>query len=114
MDKMEAKTIAKIYKIRWQIELIFKVWKSIFGIDNVNPMRYERLMATLNAKLLMVLVNWETILVHRAYLYKKKGKLLSINKCFKTLKDNSLQLTKFIDKWSTWNRAVDEMDNRNF
>lgn len=113
--KMEGKAIAKIYKVRWQIELIFKVWKSIFGLDNLTPMRYERLMATLNARLLIVLVNWETIIVHRAYLYKKEGKLLSINKCFKTLKDNSFQLrcllingSKGIVQWMKWTTEIFE------
>jgi hypothetical protein len=112
-DKMEGKVIAKVYKVRWQIELIFKVWKSIFGLDNLTPMKYERLMATLNARLLIVLVNWETIVMHRAYLYKKEGKLLSINKCFKTLKDNSFQLrcllingSKGIDKWMKWTTDI--------
>jgi hypothetical protein len=114
-DKMEGKAIAKIYKVRWQIELIFKAWKSIFGLDNLSPMRYERLMATLNARLLLVLVNWETIIAHRAYLYKKSGQLLSINKCFKTLKDNSLQLrwilengSKGIERWMKWTTGIFE------
>jgi hypothetical protein len=111
-DKMEGKAI---YKVRWQIELIFKAWKSIFGLDNLSPMRYERLMATLNARLLLVLVNWETIIAHRAYLYKKSGQLLSINKCFKTLKDNSLQLrwilengSKGIERWMKWTTGIFE------
>jgi hypothetical protein len=112
---MEGMAITKIYKVRWQIELIFKVWKSIFGLHNLNPMRYERLMSTLNARLLVVLVNWETIIMHRTYLYKKEGKLLSINKCFKTLKDNSFTLrcllingTKGINQWMKWTTNIFE------
>ena len=98
-DMIDGKAIAKIYKIRWQIELVFKIWKSIFGLDNIAPMKYERLMCTLNARLLIVLVNWETFMVQRAYLFKKTGKLLSIIKCFKTLKDNSTTIKKYIGKW---------------
>jgi len=106
---MDGETIAKIYKIRWQIELIFKIWKSIFGLDNITPMKYERLMCTLNARLLLVLVNWETFMAQRGILFRRTGKLLSIIKCFNTLKDNSHQLrnilvngSKGIKKWLKW------------
>jgi len=112
-DNLDRKTIIKIYKVRWQIELIFKVWKSIFGLDNVAPMKYERLMASLNAKLLIVLVNWQTIVAHRFHLFNKKGRLLSLIKCFKTLKDNSYHLRnvlangmKGIEWWMKWNQHI--------
>lgn len=89
---LNAEAIVNIYKIRWQVELIFKAWKSIFGIDNVNPMKYERLICTLNIRLLLILINWDIFMFKRQQLYKKTGKLLSINKCFKTLQESSKEL----------------------
>jgi hypothetical protein len=112
-DNLDKQTIIKIYKVRWQIELVFKIWKSIFGLDNVAPMKYERLMASLNAKLLIVLVNWQTIIAHRYHLFNKKERLLSLIKCFKTLKDNGHQLRnvltngmKGIEIWMKWNQEI--------
>jgi hypothetical protein len=35
-----------------------------------------------------MLINWNIILTQRNYTFKWKGKLLSLNKCFKTLIDN--------------------------
>jgi len=119
IDMMDGQTIAKVYKIRWQIELIFKIWKSIFGLDNITPMKYERLMCTLNARLLLVLLNWETFMIQRALLFKKTGQLLSIIKCFNTLKDNSILLRnilakgcKGIKQWIKW--AEDIFDSKHW
>lgn len=109
LDMLDGEAIAKIYRIRWQIELVFKIWKSIFGLDNITQMKYERLMCTLNARLLLVLVNWETFMVQRGLLLRRTGKLLSIIKCFKTLKDNSTRLRNILAKggegikqWINW------------
>jgi hypothetical protein len=109
LDMINGEAVAKIYKIRWQIELVFKIWKSIFGLDNITPMKYERLMCTLNARLLLVLINWETFMIQRGLLLKKTGKLLSIIKCFNTLKEKSTVLRhilvnggKGIKQWIKW------------
>jgi hypothetical protein len=84
--------ITKIYRLRWQVELIFKTWKSVFGIDNNNSMKYDRLMCLLNVRLLLILINWELFMHKRWQLYETKGKLLSITKCFKTLQEHSKEL----------------------
>jgi hypothetical protein len=84
--------ITKVYKLRWQVELIFKIWKSVFGIDNNNPMKYERLMCLLNVRLILILINWELFMHKRWQLYEATGKLLSIIKCFKTLHEHSKEL----------------------
>jgi len=93
---IEDKAISSIYRIRWQVELIFKAWKSIFGIDNNNPMKYERLICLLNARLLLIMINWDIFMNKRQELYTKTGRLLSINKCFKTLQENSKELTDIL------------------
>ena len=76
--------ISSLYRIRWQIELIFKIWKSVIGIHHARKMKYQRWLCLLYFKLLMIIVNWNIIMEQRNYLYRWKGKLLSLNKCFKT------------------------------
>jgi len=80
--------ISTLYRIRWQIELIFKIWKSVIGIHHTRKMKYKRWLCLLHFKLLLMVVNWNIIMVKRNLLYKRKGRLLSLNKCFKTLFDN--------------------------
>jgi Transposase DDE domain len=95
-DVLEPDVISKIYKLRWQVELIFKSWKSTFGIDNNNEMKYDRLICLLNVRLLLIIINWDIFMQKRSQLYLKTGKLLSINKCFRTLQDNSKELTNIL------------------
>lgn len=84
--------ITKIYKLRWQVELVFKIWKSVFGIDNNNPMKYDRLMCLLYARLLLILINWKLFMKKRWQLYETTGRLLSMIKCFKTLHEHCQEL----------------------
>jgi len=47
------------YRIRWQIELVFKFWKSYCGLGNIIGSRQERVMTEFYAKLLIaVMVNF--------------------------------------------------------
>jgi hypothetical protein len=84
--------ISSLYRMRWQIELIFKIWKSVFGIHHTRKMKYQRWLCLLHFKLLMMIINWNIIMAQRNYLYSRRGKLLSLNKCFKTLFDNIYRL----------------------
>jgi hypothetical protein len=85
-------TILKLYRIRWQIELVFKIWKSIMHIDQLRKMKSARLLTTLYLKLLWIFINWQIVADCRNYFFKTYSRLLSISKCFQTLKENSLML----------------------
>lgn len=48
--------IRSLYRIRWQIELIFKNWKSNFALAKVTGKRPERIKCMIYAKLLFILI----------------------------------------------------------
>lgn len=84
--------IIALYHVRWQIELVFKIWKSTFGVHKIGKMKYYRWLCILYAKLILIAIYWQTIMIARSVFYKTKGRLLSIDKCFKTLKTETNKL----------------------
>lgn len=60
-----------------------------------------------------MVINWNIIMMKRNLLYKLEGRLLSLNKCFKTLFDNIHRLRdalkhgqKRIEKYIRWTEKI--------
>lgn len=90
------KQVYQIYKFRWQIELIFKAFKSTFKINKIKKMKIERFETLLYSKLLLIVLNWSIISIISHYIYLDKGKLLSLNKCFKFISKQNQNLVSSI------------------
>jgi IS4 transposase len=61
-DKCDAASIYELYRLRWQIELVFKAWKSIMNLHKIHTMNAIRLECLLWIKLLWVLLNWSILM----------------------------------------------------
>lgn len=93
------KVIRKVYYLRWQIELVFKTWKSYFEINKVKKVKKERLECQLIAGIIWILLNWRLFQAYNNYIKGKARNLgVSILKFFKKCKKYSETLKEIILK----------------
>ena len=89
-------TAWKIYTLRWQIELTFKIWKSICKIDKVKKVKKDRLECYIWAKLLMIVLCWRVVWFTAKLLDQYYQKNLSFFKAFKTLMRDMVRIEQVI------------------
>lgn len=56
-EQLPESLMRSLYGVRWQIELVFKAWKSVLGIDSIKPMSIFRFECMLYGRLILVLIN---------------------------------------------------------
>ena len=81
---LKTNDVIQLYRIRWQIELIFKTWKSLLGIHKVKAVKRERLECQLIAKFIWILIHWKIFWCIDAFIQKNSpGYACSVWKFFK-------------------------------
>lgn len=55
-EQLSSTQIRCLYRVRWQIELIFKLWKSYCGLPIAHQQRRERILTEVYAKMLGILM----------------------------------------------------------
>lgn len=95
-ESIDIDTAWKIYTLRWQIELTFKIWKSICKIDKVKKVKKDRLECYIWAKLLMIVLCWRIVWFTAKLLNQYYQKNLSFFKAFKTLMRDMVRIEQLI------------------
>lgn len=94
---LNADNVIELYRLRWQIELIFKTWKSLLDIHKVKAVKKERLECQLIAKFIWVLMNWKVFWCVDSFIQKNStGYACSIWKFFKQARQSSQTLRKVV------------------
>jgi len=89
-SQLSKEQVYPLYRLRWQIELQFKAWKSVFKVgSSLHKMKEHRYITLLCIKLLQIIICLQiTYSLQQAVVQGKTGKIkvLSLNKSLKTLK----------------------------
>jgi hypothetical protein len=91
-EKCSATEVYGLYTLRWQIELIFKTWKSILKLHKIHPMGATRLECVILIKFIWVMLNWSLLKL----LEQSTACELSLPKLTRTLLSRSGMLNKTI------------------
>lgn len=85
--EVPTKDVHALYSLRWQIEILFKTWKSFFEIDACKTIKKERLECHLYGQLIGILLCSSTMFQMRQLLLEKKKQELSEYKAIYMIKD---------------------------
>lgn len=69
---LSAEQVYEFYSLRWQVEIIFKTWKSIFHIHGVKQVKIERFQCQLYGKLILLLLSSSVMFKMRTLVIKNK------------------------------------------
>jgi hypothetical protein len=80
--------LLNMYKIRWTIEIFFKIWKSIFNLGKVGTNNRVRLMCQLYGKLIYICLQQKVFFALKIEAWNRKKLDLSEIKMFKIMAES--------------------------
>lgn len=89
-EQISIEKIWAFYRMRWQIELVFKVWKSICSIHKIKKVKKARLECYIYARLIFIILGWQILWRIAEVMFHREKQILSFYKAFKTLLNKSL------------------------
>lgn len=99
--QLPTKEVRKYYSLRWQIELLFKAWKSTYSIDKIKGMKIERFECITYGTLLLIVITSLLLAHYKSTLFVKTNREISEMKFFKIIKQNISRLKNALQESTT-------------
>lgn len=94
-ERLKAESVRLLYSLRWQIELVFKSWKSYHGLTQMRGERPERIECFVHGRLIMMVVMAFLFGAIRRYLWntrKREASFLKVVRHFQVKAGKALSL----------------------
>ena len=91
-DTLNTRIIAQLYRIRWQIELLFKVFKSTFSIDKLHVSKTKYVEAILYGRLVGILLTMPLYDGVNTSMLFNKGRGVSMQRFYNSLSSRLSQI----------------------
>ena len=88
----KTETVVKVYPLRWQIELIFKSWKSYLHLASIKTKKEDTTLCYLYGRMLLILLHYALCPQLRTTLWVRKRRELSVLKLVR-------HFQAFADRW---------------
>jgi hypothetical protein len=102
--QLSVEDIPKTYATRWQVELFFKLSKSLMNIDVVNTKKVHRVIIELYAKFLSIIL----LLTLASPVQCSNGKELSLYKACKSFMNNAIDFVRALQSTYRLNKFIVE------
>ena len=79
---LKTEEIHLFYSLRWQVELMFKIWKSLFKINRLKRVKIQRFKCFLYARLISILLSSSIVFTAKDIILEEENKEISNFKSF--------------------------------
>lgn len=104
--------VALLYRVRWQIELVFKLWKSYAGLQRTQTLRRERILYELYAKMIGLVLTQFLLAPWRMPEEPAANREASMFKVRDLLQDFAKELMRALPVWTELLAVLTRLNRR--